>query len=406
MLIDEDSPYESIPLVDFHFGPTTTSFWSNDYVSDLIAPQRFLNKRLSQLGEQANASIYADELLGPTLKREDIPSDYPAPIEGGLTDGGVKMVQRRDPPQLPAWFMQSVDLTLKLMREIAGGVDLFSEQKFPGQLRGPMAVPMLQEIIDTQWGNLYQHLGKQLAKVKEMRVNRVKEYYPAFRTLHYTDRNMKDEVFIFQTSDILEAGTDFSVTVERGSLIPELRALREARIREHLQSPLSVLYMDERTGRIDKEKIASDLQMGDVGREAKESQYRKLGMELVARLEQGQPLPEHIPMPFWNLRLIMDELESSMATTEFLSSSPEIQQGFEGFWNKCREILSEASEQRQAGMQEQQVQGAVAQAAQQAAAKAAAEAIDMAMDQMKASQQIAPQAPQALAQAMAQTQQQ
>ena len=406
MLKDEDSPYESIPLVDFHFGPTTTSFWNNDYVSDLIAPQRFLNKRLSQLGEQANASIYADELLGPTLKREDIPSDYPAPIEGGLTDGGVKMVQRRDPPQLPAWFMQSVDLTLKLMREIAGGVDLFQEQKFPGQLRGPSAVPMLQEIIDTQWGNLYQHLGKQLAKVKEMRVNRVKEYYPAFRTLHYTDRNMKDEVFIFQTSDILEAGTDFSVTVERGSLIPELRALREARIREHLQSPLSVLYMDERTGRIDKEKIASDLQMGDVGREAKESQYRKLGMELVARLEQGQPLPEHIPMPFWNLRVIMDELESSMATTEFLSSSPEIQQGFVGFWNKCREILSEASEQRQAGMQEQQVQGAVAQAAQQAAAKAAAEAIDMAMDQMKASQQIAPQAPQALAEAMAQTQQQ
>ena len=405
MLKDEDSPYESIPLVDFHFGPTTTSFWNGDYISDLIAPQRFLNKRLSQLGEQANASIYADELLGPTLKREDIPSDYPAPIEGGLTDGGVKMVQRRDPPQLPAWFMQSVDLTLKLMREIAGGVDLFQEQKFPGQLRGPSAVPMLQEIIDTQWGNLYQHLGKQLAKVKEMRMNRVKEYYPAFRTLHYTDRNMKDEVFIFQTSDILEAGTDFSVTVERGSLIPELRALREARIREHLQSPLSVLYMDERTGRIDKEKIASDLQMGDVGREAKESQYRKLGMELVARLEQGQPLPEHIPMPFWNLRVIMDELESSMATTEFLSSSPEIQQGFVGFWNKCREILSEASEQRQAGMQEQQVQGAVAQAAQQAAAKAAAEAIDMAMDQMKASQQIAPQAPQALAEAMAQTQQ-
>ena len=192
MLHDGDSPYESIPLVDFHWSPTTTSFWNNDYVSDLIAPQRFLNKRLSQLGEQANASIYADELLGPPLKRDDIPSDYPAPIEGGLTDGGVKMVQRRDPPQLPAWFMQSVELTLKLMREIAGGVDLFSESKFPGQMRGPMAVPMLQEIIDTQWGNLYQHLGQRLGKVKEMRINRVKQYYPPFRTLHYTDNSMKD----------------------------------------------------------------------------------------------------------------------------------------------------------------------------------------------------------------------
>jgi len=402
ILKNEDNPYESIPLVDFHWTPTTTSFWSGDYVSDLIAPQRFLNKRLSQLGEQANASIYGDELLGPSLKREDMPADYPAPIENGLNEAGVKMVQRRDPPQLPAWFMQSVDLTLKLMREIAGGVDLFQEQKFPGQLRGPMAVPMLQEIIDTQWGNLYQHIGQRMGKVKEMRVNRVKEYYPAFRTLHYTDRNMKDEVFIFQTSDILRSGTDYSVTVERGSLVPELRALREARIREHLQSPLSVLYIDERTGRIDKEKIAADLSMGDVGREDTESQYRKLAMSLVERLWQGQALPEHLPMPFWNLRVVMDELESEMATTEFLGASTQIQQGFVEFWNRCRQILVQASEQRQEGMAQSQIQGAVAQAAQQAAAKAAAEAIDMAMEQMRASQQIAPQAPQALAQAMAQ----
>jgi len=404
MLHDGDNPYESIPLVDFHWSPTTTSFWGDDYISDLIAPQRFLNKRLSQLGEQANASIYGDELLGPTVKREDIPSDYPAPIEGGLNEAGIKMVQRRDPPELPSWFMQSVDLTLKLMREIAGGVDLFSEQKFPGQLRGPMAVPMLQEIIDTQWGNLYQHIGQRMAKVKDMRINRVKEYYPPYRTMHYTDRSMKDEVFIFQTSDILRAGTDYSITVERGSLVPELRALREARIREHLQSPLSVLYVDERTGRIDKEKIASDLEMGDVGREANESQYRKLGMSLVERLWQGQQLPDHIPMPFWNLRVIMDELESEMATTEFLSASTQIQALFIEFWNKCRQYLIEASQRQQEGAQQQQIQGAVAQAAQQAAAKAAAEAIDSAMEQMKASERLSGQAPEALAQAMMQQQ--
>ena len=406
VLHDGENPYGEIPLVDYHWSPTTTSFWSNDYVSDMIAPQRFLNKRLSQLGEQANASIYADELLGPSLKREDVPSDYPAPIENGLNEAGVKMVQRRDPPQLPGWFMQSVDLTIKLLREIAGGVDLFSESKFPGQLRGPMAVPMLQEIIDTQWGNLYQHLGQRFSKVKEMRINRVKQFYPAFRTMHYTDRNMKDEVFIFHTSEILRSGADYHITVERGSLIPELRALREARIREHLQSPLSVLYMDERTGRIDKEKIASDLDMGDSGREDRESTYRKLGMAMVERLWDGQVIPEHLPMPFWNLRVVMDELEAEMATTEWLSASMEIQQAFVGFWNRCRQQLMEASKRRQQGAEQGQIQGAVAQAAQQAAAKAAAEAIDMAMDQLKASQQIAPQAPAQLAQALSQQERQ
>jgi hypothetical protein len=405
ILHDGENPYGFIPLVDFHWSPTVASFWSSDYISDLIAPQRFLNKRLSQLGEQANASIYGDELLGPSLKREDIPVDYPAPIENGLNEQGTKMVQRRDPPQLPGWFMQSIDLTIKLMREIAGGVDLFQDGKGMGQMRGPMAVPMLQEILDSQWGNLYQHFGQRMAKVKEMRMNRVKEYYPPYRTLHYTDKNMKDEVFIFQTSEILRSGTDFSITVERGSLIPEMRALREARIREHLQSPLSVLYIDERTGKIDKEKIAADLDMGDMGREAAESKYRKLAMSLVERLWQGQQLPEHIPMPFWNLRVVMDELESEMASMEFLGASPEIQEGFVGFWNKCRQFLMEASERRSDGAQEQQVQSAVAQAAQQAAAKAAAEAVDMALDQVRASQQTSPQAPEALAQAMAQTQQ-
>jgi hypothetical protein len=160
--------------------------------------------------------------------------------------------------------------------------------------------------------------------------------------------------------------------------------------------------MDERTGRIDKEKIASDLDMGDVGREARESQYRKLGMSLVERLWQGETLPPHLPMPFWNLRVIMDELESEMATTEFLSASLEIQKGFVEFWNTCRKLLVEASQRRQDGMQQQQIQGAVAQAAQQAAAKAAAEAIDSAMEQMKASESIAGNAPEALAQAMAQ----
>ena len=402
VLLDDDNPYESIPLVDFHWSPTTVNFWNSDYVSDLIPPQRFLNKRLSQLGEQSNASLYANELLGQGIKREDIPADYPAPIENGLNDQGVKMIQRRDPPQLPSWYMPTIDLVVKLMREIAGGVDLFQEQKFPGQLRGPMAVPMLQEMIDSQWGNLYLHIGEQMSAVKDMRINRVKQFYPPFRTMHYTDRSMRDEVFVFQTSEILQSGTDYSVTVERGSLIPEFRALREARIREHLQSPLSVLYMYERTGRIDKEKIAADLEMGDLGRESSETTYRKLGMALVERLWQGQQIPEHLPMPFWNLRVIMDELESQMATTEFLSASPELQQGFVTFWNRCRGILMQASERRSQGMQQSQMQGAVAQATQQAAATAAAETVDMDMGQLRAAEEAAPQAPEQIMQAFMQ----
>ena len=196
-------------------------------MTDLIAPQRFLNKRMNQLGEQANASIYANELLGPGLSKEQIPPDFPTPIEGGLNEQGIKMVQRRDPPQLPSWFLHSIDLSIKLLRDIAGGTDLLEDTKFPGQMRGSMSVPMLQEIMDSEWGPLYEHIGERTARVKQMRMNRVKKFYPPYRTMHYVDKDMRDEVFVFHNQEILGSGVEYRVTVERGSLLPELRAVRE-----------------------------------------------------------------------------------------------------------------------------------------------------------------------------------
>jgi hypothetical protein len=35
------------PLVDFHFKPVTTTFWTKDFITDLIPPQKFINKRIA-----------------------------------------------------------------------------------------------------------------------------------------------------------------------------------------------------------------------------------------------------------------------------------------------------------------------------------------------------------------------
>jgi hypothetical protein len=101
------------------------------------------------------------------------------------------MGSRDSPPEMPQWFLASIELAVKMFNDAAGGADLMEDNKFPGQLRGPMAVPMLQEIMDTQWGPLFQHLGERLARVKQMRLNRVKQFYPPQRTLHYTDRTRR-----------------------------------------------------------------------------------------------------------------------------------------------------------------------------------------------------------------------
>lgn len=392
VLYDGDNPYEEIPLVDFHFKPVTSTFWTKDYITDLIAPQKFLNKRISQLGEQSNASIYDKILLGGTLSTKDIVPDKPGVIEKAYSDSGQPLVSRLAGPQLPQWFLESINLVAKMFQQIAGGSDLMEDNRFPGQLRGPMAVPMLQEIMDTEWGMLYRHIGQRMAKVKQMRLNRVKQFYPPIRTLHYTDKDQRDEVMSFHAEKVLRSGTNFNVTVERGSLLPELRALNESKIRERLQSPLAILYTDDRTGRLDKSKIAQDLKMGDFGREGKEAQSRTFAKEIIEQLWQGHGMPP--VMPFWDHEPMMDEIESAMMTTEFLSSSMPVQQLFMDRWTQHSTFLQQRAQMQAEAANNGAIQNAVAQATQQAAAVTAGETVKATISQVHASQAagVAPQA--------------
>lgn len=386
ILCDVPCPYGEIPLVDYHWKPVTTSFWNRNYVADLIAPQRFINKRVSQLGEQSNATLYSQLLLGGALKASDISPDKPGAIEGAVADNGIPLVQRLGPPEIPNWFMNSIESSLKLFNDIAGGADLMEETRFPGQIRGPMAVPMLQEILDTEWGPFFNHLGGQLARVKQMRLDRVKQFYPPVRTMHYTSRDMKDEVLTFHADKVLRSDINFNITVERGAIMPELSSLREGRIRERLSSPLMCLYMDERTGHLDKSKIAMDLRFGDVGRESREAQYRKLSLEIIEMLWDTKP---NIPpvMPFYDHHVMMDELEASMATTEYLRASQPVQQGFINRWTQHQQFLAQQAQQQQQAIQSHMVHQAVAQATQQAAAQAAAGAVHEASAQIQAQHQ-------------------
>jgi hypothetical protein len=397
ILYDGDNDAAEIPVVDFHFEPPTKSHWTKDYVTDLLAPQRFVNKRMSQLGEQSNATLYANLLLGAGIKATDVPADKPGAIENAVNDQGAMMVRRQEPPNFPSWFMGSLDLAVKFLNDLAGGSDLFEENKFPGQLRGPMAVPMLQEIIDTEWGPLYLHLGLRWAKVKNQRLGRVRQHYPASRTLHYTDKNQRDEVFEFHKDDLWGTGTNYTITVERGSLLPELRALREARIRERLQGPLGILYTDPRTGQLDRTKIAADLQFGDDGRESQEAQDRKLARQAIDRLWKGLPVPP--VMPYLDHHAWLDELEAAMKTTEFWEASPPTQQAFNDRWNQHNQVLQQAAQAQAQAQNGAAMQSAIAQATQQAAAQVAADTVQEVMGQIKAQQQQAPMTAQQMTQA-------
>ncbi len=399
ILLDGENPYKEIPLVDFHFKPVTTTFWTKDYITDLIPPQKFLNKRISQLGEQANASIYDKILLGGNLTAAQVPVDKPGVVEKAINEQGIALVQRLAGPQLPTWFLESIKLVSGLFGQIAGGADLMQDNKFPGQLRGSEAVGHLQEILDTEWGMLYQHLGERMARVKQMRIDRVHQFYPPIRTLHYTDRNQRDEVLSFHKDKVFRAGNNFNITVERGSLLPEMRMLREDRVMQRLNSPLGILYTDDRTGKLDKSKIAADLNMGDYGREGKEAQSRKFAQQIIEMIWQTKPIPP--VLPFYDHEPMLDELESSMMTTEFLSASMPVQQAFQQRWQQHVTFLQQRAQSQEQSMQNGMMRSALANATQQVAAKTAAEVTDAALQQVKAGLGAAMQPPNPLEQLQA-----
>ena len=373
--------YPEIPLTDIHWQPNATSFWSPDFITDMVPANKFLNKRMSQLGEASNAQLYQMLLLGGDLKKADIPTDYPGVVIGGLDDEGQPLVVPVPRGDLPSFHLQSIQVSIELMDTLSSS-DLLSQRKFPGQMRGSMAVPMLQELLDSEDGPVFTHLGEQLADIHQKRVNLVKRFYEPVRTLHYTGNNLKDEVMVFQKSLVLKDGWDYQISVDRASLLPELSSLREARVRERLESPLAALYMNRRTGKIDISKIADDLKYNDTNREDRESQSRKFARELIIDLNQGKEIDQYIPMAFQDHDAIMDELEAVMNTTEWMRSSMTVKQNFIAVYDRCQNFLQKLHEQSQNVMESKMMQNAVAMATQQAAAKAASVATEAAITQV------------------------
>lgn len=389
LLDDDECPYGEIPCVDYHYQAPTVSFWTGDFITDLIPAQKFLNKRWSQTGEAANATIHEVLLLGSELSRRDIPSDLPGVVEGGLDENGMPLVRAMERSQLPPWFLESIKEVAAFI-DYVGGSDLMQHRSFPGQLRGPLALPMLQELLDSEDGPFFSHLGERLATTKQQRINRVKQFYPPIRTLHYTARStQKDEVLVFHTENVLRSGTEYEIKVDQRSLMPQLSVMRRAQVIEDLSGPAAILYTDARTGKLDAGKIAMAMKYTDVAIEDRQVQTRKLAQHLISRLWQGEQLPPEVPYPFWDHSAVLDELYASMVTTEFLEASQPVKQNFVAFYEKSRQYLAAIQQAQMDSVQSQMMQGAVAQATQQAAAKAASIATDTAVAQIQQQAQMA-----------------
>lgn len=403
-----DMPYPEVPLIDYHWSTPGDTIWTPGFMRDLQAMSKFVNKRFSQLGEASNAQLYEMMLLGGDLTKASIPTDFPGVVEGGLNDDGVALVQTVPRGNLPSFFTDSIKLSMETVESL-GSSDLLSQRKFPTQLRGSLAIPILQEMLDSEDGPRYYHLAEQFAREKQMRINRVQAFYPPIRTLIYVGSDQRNEVVEFHTEEVLRAGVDYTVTVDPSSIFPEVSAMREARVRERLQWAPG-LYTSSRTGTTDWSLVARDLKHNDKLGLSRANSSRKLARQLIQWVRQGKlvatqgqvPNPAtgkpdmilvdengvpFVVYPFWDHNVMMDQYQEEMQTTEFLQASPVYKRTLLTLYEAGRKILAAADQAKQNSIENRMVQGAMAQASQQAAAKAAAMAVEQAMEQVQIQQE-------------------
>lgn len=381
---DGELPYEDgIPIRIFHWDAVTTTTWTGGLVEHAIPVQKSFNKHQTNLNAIGNAYIKMKLLATTGFDLDKWDPDTTHPIVGGLDDSGQPLLAFLDPPRVPPWYMTRTENLSELITEMMGGGDLFDKPKFPGALRGSMAIPILLEMGDSEYKPILEEYGIVLAEVKQQRINRVKQFWPAVRTMHYFSRRGRQEVFSFHTSAILRAGTNYNISVVRTSLVPELASMREARIAARLSGPLQVLYTDERSGGFDKEAIAADLRFGPAARESKIAADRMFAKQVIARVLKAQPAPPVLPMQ--PHAIMLDEYEGVINTLDFFRLSPQVQQGLTDRSEAHLGFLEKAAQAQSDAAQAQATQAAAADAAQQAAARAGAEAVDAVRDQLRVS---------------------
>ena len=197
---------------------------------------------------------------------------------------------------------------------------------------------------------------------------RVKQFYPAVRTLRYADRQGKVETFEFHADEILRSGVDYMIAVEPSSILPETRRERFARVQEILSGPMAGLLADNRTGDVDWSRIARMVEWGDISeRSSKLTKDVKFARTIIDAIKTGkQPPPV---LPFQNHIVIIDEFEMEMNDDDFFQTlSPETQQAMFERYQGHQEQLAQLQQQQQQAVVDENTIDLVRQAVQQSLA--------------------------------------
>jgi hypothetical protein len=230
LLMEDDNPYPWLPYVMFTGTPVPGRFWPSSVTTDLISPQTEMNKRKSQIAENAerfgnpalmrsahNADVEWHGLPGEELVFEDIgtPGSVPAFLI---------------PPEMPGYVQNDIERIEQSIREISGQHEVTSGS-VPTGVTAASAINLLQEQDDTRLGPDIGDMEQSIAGAGRRITYLMAKQYTDERTIRIAGEDGAWEIDSFRGTML--AGQQ-DIQVQSGSGLPQSKAAKQAAIQSTL----------------------------------------------------------------------------------------------------------------------------------------------------------------------------
>ena len=229
VLLDEANPYGILPYVMFSGIPMPGRFWPDSVVTDLRPRQTDLNKRLSQIAENAeriaNPPLMVPSSVGDDFQWNGLAGEI---VEFNDTGSPNAMPTFLPVPEVPGYVQTDVDRIVNSMMEISGQHEVSGAQ-VPAGVTAASAISLLQEQDDTRLGPDVGDMEKALADAGTIVLLLAKRYFTEQRHLRVAGDDGRWNIVAF-TGDRARGAE--SIRVQTGSGMPENKAARQAAIQQ------------------------------------------------------------------------------------------------------------------------------------------------------------------------------
>lgn len=285
-LLHEDvNPYPWLPYVMFAGAPVPGRFWPDGTVDDLVPQQTSLNKRESQIEE--NAERIGNPPLVRSASTEDVEWHGLPGEELVFQDTGTpnSVPQFLNVPELGVYVREDVDRRIDSIRELSGHSEI-QAGSVPSGVTAAAAINLLLESNNDILAPDVGDMNKAISGAGRRLLWMLRKYASDERLAKIPGEEGAWDVFAFRGDDLGDCDED---GVEVASGVPQSKAAKQAAIQE-------VLNMFAQAGvQLNERDLRRVLQQYEIG--GLEQFFASIGQDerQVARenqrLVRGEPLP-------------------------------------------------------------------------------------------------------------------